>query len=246
MTNISNKNSEIEQQIIHQELALDSYLKTLLDEMPAEDSDAITQSAPEINEPVPKTSVKSKVKEKSEFIVKTPALVELQLIPKPTMPLAVMPPWAQYEFQALFFKIGQLILATPLVELSRAVKFDKTITKIPGQPSWFIGLLEDQERKIGILDSGQLILGKGYANKRDLIEQPFKSMLITQDGNWGLACDELLSIGKVRPEQVRWRTNRKQRPWLIGTVIEELTAVIDVKQLTPRRKGKEERLKVKG
>lgn len=241
MTGSSNNNLDVEQQIIHQELALDSYLKTLLEEMPAEDSEVVMPSVAETKATVPKTSFKSKTKEKSATIVKTSALVELQLVPKPTMPLAVMPPWAQYEFQALFFKIGQLILATPLVELSRAIKFDKTITKIPGQPSWFIGLLEDQERKIGILDSGQLILGKGYANKRDLIEQPFKSMLITQDGNWGLACDELLSIGKVRPEQVRWRTNRKQRPWLIGTVIEELTTVIDVKQLTPRRKVKDER-----
>ncbi|MGD7034480.1 chemotaxis protein CheW [Methylotuvimicrobium buryatense] len=238
MTGFYNNNLDVEQQIIHQELALDSYLKTLLEEMPTEESEVIMPSVPEIKASVPKMRVESKIKEKSETVAKMPALVELQLVPKPTMPLAVMPTWAQYEFQALFFRIGQLILATPLVELSRAIKFDKRITKIPGQPSWFIGLLEDQERKIGILDSGQLILGKGYANKRDLIEQPFKSMLITQDGNWGLACDELLSIGKVRPEQVRWRTNRKQRPWLIGTVIEELTAVIDVKQLTPRRKVK--------
>ncbi|PKM34988.1 MAG: chemotaxis protein CheW [Gammaproteobacteria bacterium HGW-Gammaproteobacteria-10] len=238
MTGFYNNNLDVEQQIIHQELALDSYLKTLLEEMPTEESEVIMPSVPEIKASVPKMRVESKIKEKSDTVAKMPALVELQLVPKPTMPLAVMPTWAQYEFQALFFRIGQLILATPLVELSRAIKFDKRITKIPGQPSWFIGLLEDQERKIGILDSGQLILGKGYANKRDLIEQPFKSMLITQDGNWGLACDELLSIGKVRPEQVRWRTNRKQRPWLIGTVIEELTAVIDVKQLTPRRKVK--------
>lgn len=238
MTGFSNNHLDVEQQIIHQELALDSYLKTLLEEMPIEESEVVLPSVPKVKAPIPTTRVEAKIKGKSETIAKMPALVELQLVPKPAMPLAVMPTWAQYEFQALFFRIGQLILATPLVELSRAIKFDKTITKIPGQPSWFIGLLEDHGRKIGILDSGQLILGKGYANKRDLIEQPFKSMLITQDGNWGLACDELLSIGKVRPEQVRWRTHRKQRPWLIGTVIEELTAVIDVKQLMPRRKVK--------
>ena len=246
MKGLSDNKLDIEQQVIHQELALDSYLKTLLEEMPTEEAEVTMPSAPKAKAPEPTAHVESKIKKKSETIAKTSALVELQLVPKPTMPLAVMPSWAQYEFQALFFRIGQLILATPLVELSRAIKFDKTITKIPGQPSWFIGLLEDQERKIGILDSGQLILVKGYANKRNLIEQPFKSMLITQDGNWGLACDELLSIGKVRPEQVRWRTHRKQRPWLIGTVIEELTAVIDVEQLTPRRKMKDERGKKKG
>lgn len=239
MTGFRTTKPNAEQQIIHQELALDSYLSTLLEELPTEkEPSSIPQPVLERAKSEPEARIKPKANEENETPEPVPAaLVDFPFAPKPVMPLAVMPSWANYEFQALFFKLGHLILATPLVELSRAIKFDKTITKIPEQPSWFIGLLEDQERKIGILDTGQLILGKSYVNKRDLAEQPFKSMLITLDGNWGLACDELLSIGKVRPDQVRWRTNRKQRPWLIGTVIDELTAVIDVKQLTPRKKG---------
>lgn len=225
--------SDIKHKIVHQELALDSYLRTLLEEIPSGETETIAQEPIEAKKPEPVVREKPKLRETSRALEPIP--VELPLVPNATMPLAIMPEWSQHEFQALFFKIGQLILATPLVELSRTIKFNRTITKIPGQPSWFIGLLEDQQRKVGILDTGQLIMGKSFANKRDLDEQPFKSMLITQDGNWALACDELLSIGKVQPDQVRWRTNRQQRPWLIGTVIEELTAVIDVKQLTPRR-----------
>lgn len=225
--------SDITHKIVHQELALDSYLRTLLEEMPSEETEAIAQPPIEAKKPEPVVREKPEFRETSRALAPIP--VELPLATNATKPLAIMPEWSQHEFQALFFKIGQLILATPLVELSRTIKFNRSITKIPGQPSWFIGLLEDQQRKVGILDTGQLIMGASFANKRDLDEQPFRSMLITQDGNWALACDELLSIGKVQPDQVRWRTNRKQRPWLIGTVIEELTAVIDVKQLTPRR-----------
>lgn len=229
-----------QRQIVHQDFALDSYLHTLLQEIPSEISAAVSRADTTVKTPVIQTSVESIIEEKNETDFRHLPAPELQLETRPVIPLAVMPGWSHYEFQALFFKIGQLILATPLVELSRTIKFNKTVAKLPGQPSWFIGLLEDQEEKIGILDTGQLILGKGYAEKRNLNENPFKSMLITQDGKWGLACDDLLSIGKLRPEQVRWRTNRKQRPWLIGTVIEELTAVIDVNELTPKRR------KVKG
>ncbi|MGR9117018.1 MAG: chemotaxis protein CheW [Gammaproteobacteria bacterium] len=231
----ASKNS---QRIVHQELALDTYLKTLLEELPDLEAAPEPELAP-VQMLAPRlksvTDVPAASSEKQQTIAKPQPALEQSA--KPASPLAVMPEWSQHEFQAIFFKVGQLILASPLTELSRTIKFDRAVTKIPGQPSWFLGLFEDQSKKIGILDTGQLILGKAQGQKRDLIEQPFKSMLVTQDGNWALACDELLSIGKLMPEQVRWRTNRQNRPWLIGTVIEQLTAVIDVNQLTPRRKS---------
>ncbi|PKM11702.1 MAG: chemotaxis protein CheW [Gammaproteobacteria bacterium HGW-Gammaproteobacteria-3] len=223
--------------ILHQELALDTYLKTLLEELPvavpSPPPEATPATPPRTLQPVTKPLVKNPVKQPQTLKAKAVR----QEFPPCALPLAVMPEWAQHEFQAIFFKVGPLILATPLTELSRTLKFGRVITKIPKQPSWFMGLLEDQGKKIGILDTSQLILGKSKSLNRDLIEQPFKSMLVTQDGNWALACDEVLSIAKVTPEQVRWRTDRQSRPWLIGTVIEELTAVIDVSRLTPRRKG---------
>jgi purine-binding chemotaxis protein CheW len=287
-------------EIIHQDLALDLYLKTLLDDLPSDSSDAeqideaeakappvpektISKSAfdlqadkpliKEIQNPIPL------IKEESNPVTKSPSLkvrVDLedavqasfndvsrlleateldikpvnQLVvvpqaekkvavkqpePKVVRPLAVMPDWTRYEFQALFFKVDQLVLATPLTELSRTLKFDGETRSVPGQPSWFIGLLQEHEKNVGVLDTGQLIFGKVIGQQRNLLEQPFKSLLITQDGNWALACDELLNIGKLLPEQVRWRTYRKQRPWLIGTVIDGLAAVVDVNLLTPRR-----------
>ena len=168
---------------------------------------------------------------------------ELKVVPveqpksKPIRPLSVMPEWSQKEFQALLFRVDHLILATPLTELSRTLLFTRKPTKIPIQPSWFLGLLEDQGKKVGILDTGQLIFGKLRGGNRDLTERPFSNLLISRDGNWGLACDEVLAITKIVPDKVRWRTFRKKRPWLIGTVIDELTAVIDITQLVPRKKS---------
>jgi purine-binding chemotaxis protein CheW len=137
----------------------------------------------------------------------------------------------------LFFKVDQLILATPLIELCRTIKLERKPSKIPGQPSWFLGLLDEHDCRIGVLDTGQLVFGKTRGSQRDLEENPFKRVLITQDKKWGLACDEIISIGNLKPEKVRWRTIRQKKPWLIGTVIEELTAIIDVKQLVPHRKN---------
>ncbi|PPD31548.1 MAG: chemotaxis protein CheW [Methylomonas sp.] len=229
--------AKTQQKIIQQELALDAYLSTLLDEIP------------EVILPEEKPRIQVKVFEKFPAPVE-PKVIITQPIPesrpiasvtvdRPVKmhPLSVMPDWSQHEFQALFFKVEHLILATPLTELAKTIKIDRNPSKIPGQPSWFMGLLDEHDSRIGVLDTGQLIFGKLHGSQRDLEANPFKSILITQDKRWGLACDEILSIGRVKPEKVRWRTSRQKKPWLIGTVIEELTAIIDLQALVPHRKS---------
>lgn len=225
-----------QQSIIQQELALDAYLSTLLDEIPEE---ILPEEKPKIQvkaldvfvEPVaPKVFV-------GKPLVKVQQIESVEVeVPIKMHPLSVMPDWSQHEFQALFFKVEHLILATPLTELSRTIRIERNPSKIPGQPSWFMGLLDEHDSRIGVLDTGQLIFGKLHGRQRDLEINPFKSILITHDKRWGLACDEILSIGRLKPEKVRWRTSRQKKPWLIGTVIEELTAIIDLQALVPHRK----------
>lgn len=231
------KQSKPPQRIVQQQLALDAYLSTLLEEVPEALS---TEQQPriEVTTPADKpvlTAVQPVVVEQP---VLQPVPDDLLVFEKPAKlhPLSVMPDWAQHEFQALFFKVDHLILATPLVDLSRTIKIDRKPGKIPGQPSWFMGLLDENDSRIGVLDTGQLIFGKLRGSQRDLEARPFKCILITQDKRWGLACDEILSIGKLKPDKVRWRTSRQKKPWLIGTVIEELTAIIDLQELVPHRK----------
>ena len=214
--------------LVQQEIALNTYLSKLLDDIP---TDVVLDQLEEKKS----HQVIEKIKPKPVVNTKR-ALHSAETQPEKIVnPLAVMPEWAQHEFQALFFRVDQLIFATPLVELLKTIKIDKQPTKISGQPSWFMGLLDVQELRVGILDMGQLVFGKAKGQQRDLKAKPFERILITLDGKWGLACDEVLSIGKVEPQKVRWRSMRKKRPWLIGTMIDELTAVIDVKQLVPHR-----------
>ena len=220
------QSKKIGYKIVQQEIALDSYLSLLLDEIP---SDNPTDSAE-------KESIVTKTPDTKKQIVEDlvmPATKAEKLQDQQVLPLSIMPAWTQNEFQALFFKLDNLILATPLTELLKTIKIGTKLTSIPGQPSWFMGLLDTNKQTIGVLDTGQLIFGKTIGQQRDQEKQPFQSILITYDGKWGLVCDEILSIGKLQPEKVRWRTSRKKRPWLVGTVIEELTAVIDINQLVP-------------
>lgn len=228
--------------IVQQELALDVYLSKLLDDIP----EAVVDEAVQTEEGGQLQSLEPKLLRTNTLPVVIRPELEPQREPLVAnenqanlQALSVMPEWAQQEFQALFFKVEHLILATPLTTLARTIKIDRQPGKIPGQPSWFMGLLDEHDSRIGVLDTGQLIFGKSRGSQRDLEQNPFKSILITQDKRWGLACDEVLSIGRLQPEKVRWRTRRYKRPWLIGTIIEELTAIIDLQVLVPHRRNQE-------
>jgi purine-binding chemotaxis protein CheW len=237
------QSNKIDQKVVRQEIAIDTYLSKLLDEIPSDRflEQQLTEDVL-IKASVERTQSKATKLENKRVAIKSPILSISKKTNKAVdsdqvvNSLSVMPEWTQNEFQALFFKVDKIVLAAPLTELLKTIKIERLPTNIPGQPSWFMGLLDVRERRIGVLDTGQLIFGKTRGQQRDLKQHPFKSILMTYDGNWGLACDEILSIGRLQPDKVRWRTLRNKRPWLVGTVIEELTAVIDVNQLVPRRK----------
>ncbi|MDF1584548.1 MAG: chemotaxis protein CheW [Methyloprofundus sp.] len=219
-------------QIAEPELALDAYLATMLAEIPA--TELIEEQEQQVKQVIsPAIKVQAiavkKQKQQTELVVDVASS-------KVVKALSIMPRYAQDEFSALFFKVGNLVLAAPLTDLSRAIKFDGKVTKIPQQPLWFMGLKAELEQKIGILNLAYLIQGKNRAGTRDYQQQPFKNVILTEDGQWGLACDELLAIAKLTPEKVRWRTDRQNKPWLIGTVIEQLVVIVDINELVPKRK----------
>jgi purine-binding chemotaxis protein CheW len=231
-------------QIVKQQLALDNYLQNLLDAVPEAGEEQVFEAPPLIITAPPvklampvarpvisvseSKSVAEVTTEAADTVVASANATKLQA-------LSVMPEWSRQEFQALFFKLENLILAAPLTELARTIKIERQPRPVPGQPDWFLGLLDDHESRIGVLDTGQLVFGKTRGKQRNLEQKPFQHILITSDCRWGLAFDEVVTIGRLQPDKVRWRTSRQKQPWLIGTVIEELTAVIDIRQLVPHR-----------
>jgi purine-binding chemotaxis protein CheW len=237
------KSKTAAKQIVQQEQALDLYFKNMLEGLlptPDDTAPAVevkTKARKEKVVPVAKVALPATVEKRTESVQSEK---KLEQAAQKVHPLSVMPEWSQQEFQALFFVVGKMTLAVPLTELLRTIEFNRKVSKIPEQPSWFLGLMDELDSRIGVLDTGQLLFGKVYGLERDLQKKPYQSILITTDGRWGLACDSVLSIGKLTPEKVRWRTLRKKRPWLIGTVIDELITVIDVSTLVPHRKGRHE------
>lgn len=233
------KSEKTEIGVLLPEMALDTYLHALLEEVsPVDDLERADRQQ---RKPVAK--IKTISEQKVHFPV--PVVAPEKPVQKSDKqseavrirPLSVMPVWSHQSFDAISFRLNGATLAVPLIDLLRTVKLTETLTKLPGQPGWFLGLVQDQGHQVAILDTAQLMFGKSLGGLRDVSAKPFHHILISADARWGLVCDEVLTIQKLRPELVRWRTSRQKRPWLAGTVIETLTPVIDVSALLPLPKA---------
>ena len=139
------------------------------------------------------------------------------------------PHWAQQSFECLLFNVGGLRLAVPLVELGSIYPLEAgSLTPIFGQADWFMGLLPTKERNIRVIDAAQVVMPERY---RPELRDGYRYVITLDGSDWGLAADSVADALMLDPEAVRWRSERSKRPWLAGTVVGQMCALIDAAQL---------------
>ena len=138
------------------------------------------------------------------------------------------PEWAQERFECLLFKVGGLSLAVPLVELGTIYPMTDELTPLFGQAGWFMGLLTVKENNIRTVNTAKIVMPERYTDK--MIDD-FAYVLSINGVDWGLAVDSVANAVTLQPEDVRWRSERSKRPWLAGTVVDHMCALLDVSQL---------------
>ena len=66
---------------------------------------------------------------------------------------------------------------------------------------------------------------------RDDFREGLQYVISVQGYEWGLAVHQVSRSIRLDPSEIKWRTQRTQRPWLAGTVIEHMCALLDVSAL---------------
>lgn len=138
------------------------------------------------------------------------------------------PLWAQDRFECLLFSVGGLTLAVPLVELGAIYTLDEELTPLFGQVDWFMGLLKAKQGNIRTVDTAKVVMPERY---QDSMQENLNYVITINGLDWGLAVDSVSSAIILEPNQVKWRGERSKRPWLAGTVVEHMCALLDVSQL---------------
>jgi purine-binding chemotaxis protein CheW len=159
-------------------------------------------------------------------------VVEVHLPPANTPPpleIDGRPSWAAEPFECLLFDVAGLTLAVPLVCLGSIYSLaGHELTPLFGQPEWFLGILPSQAGNLKVLDTARWVMPDRY---RDDFKQGLQYVISVQGYEWGLAVHQVSRSLRLDPNEIKWRSHRGQRPWLAGTVIEHMCALLDVSAL---------------
>lgn len=238
------------------QLALQSYLDSLLQEAAVELADsvgldefeaavleeqvrdaratpqALASPLPAAPTPQPLPAVEVHASPVLEVVVAAPVpetRVEPVSPPTPGVLLEGRPEWAQEPFECLLFDVAGLTLAVPLVCLGSIYPLaGQELTPLFGQPDWFLGILPCQAGNLKVLDTARWVMPDRY---RDDFRDGLQYVISVQGYEWGLAVHQVSRSIRLDPSEVKWRTQRTQRPWLAGTVIEHMCALLDIASL---------------
>lgn len=174
------------------------------------------------------TEFKAPIRERVEPVAEL-SLPVAQRTPTPPPAREGRPAWAEEPFECLLFDVAGLTLAVPLVCLGSIYPLaGQELTPLFGQPDWFLGILPCQAGNLKVLDTARWIMPDRY---RDDFRQGLQYVISVQGYEWGLAVHQVSRSLRLDPSEIKWRTQRGQRPWLAGTVIEHMCALLDVAEL---------------
>ncbi len=138
----------------------------------------------------------------------------------------VIPAWATAQFESLLFTAGGLKLAIPLVKSNGVLAWNSvSLTPMPGHKLWYLGIISHQGKHVKIIDVLNFVTPAHYKVKP--VKDRLQNIVLIDDANWGLACDSITGTLTLQPDEVRWRSTQSQRPWLSGTAIEQMCALLD-------------------
>ncbi|PHQ26670.1 chemotaxis protein CheW [Marinobacter guineae] len=181
---------------------------------------------PQILREKPAVAVRPMVRQAPETSMPEPKVVATPE-PEPAAPPS-RPEWSEQPFECLIFTVAGLQLAVPLILLGAIHRIEEEIRPIPGSPRWYMGIRPDRDQNLRVVDTAEWIMaGRVPPDARD----NYRFVIRLDNSDWGLACDDVAQSFTLKPDEVRWRTARSKRPWLAGTVIDQMCALIDVRTM---------------
>lgn len=204
---------------------LTDYLNALLGEVePVGLAEATPVVVNEVIAPVPVADIKLKSESPQEVSLDT--AVEQDEEQEPAV--ETEPRFAADEFQILLFDVAGIKLAVSLEKLDGILEWNDDVTPMPNCSPWFMGLLAERGAQIKVINTGMLVVpSKFRINHR---REDMQKIILIGGGKWGLACDSVSEVITLKRDKVRWRGENSKRPWLAGTVVDHMCALLDVEE----------------
>lgn len=137
--------------------------------------------------------------------------------------------WREAPFKALLFRLYNMTIAVPLFSLSGVVSAHEKISKIPGRPFWYHGMLRRRGQQIHVADPAHWLMREGARD--DLSPIPYRFFICVDSLPWAIACHEVMETKLLFPKDIKWRSEGGTTPWLQGTVVEHMWSLLDLEPL---------------
>lgn len=207
--------------MLDQQLALGAYLQALLRPAPPVEPPVETHV-----EPVPPAVAPIVAAPEAAAVVEIPLPAAAPT--PPAEPASPYPDWARDDFQCLLFQVAGLTLALPLARLNGVLPWDaEAVTPLPNHQPRFLGLREHLGQQVKLIDVAQVVLPPDRRAALPPGEERFGKVILIDGGRWGLVCDAVDEVITLARADVKWRGQAGNRPWLAGTVIRRMCALID-------------------
>jgi purine-binding chemotaxis protein CheW len=113
----------------------------------------------------------------------------------------------------------------PLISLGQIQPITDELTPLFGQADWFMGLQPTPQGKIRTVNTAKFVMPERYDEN---FVKNAKYVVSINGVPWGLAVDSVNQPISLKPDEVKWRSDRSKRPWLAGTVKEHMCALLDI------------------
>lgn len=127
--------------------------------------------------------------------------------------------------ECLLFDVQGLKLAVPLVHLGGVAKLEQDLTPIPGQAAWCLGVYRYQEQSIIVVDSARYLMPERCPKGVSLAP---RYIIKLAHQPWALTCQGIVTTHGFIADEIKWRGENSKRPWLAGTIISEMCALLDI------------------
>ncbi len=216
---MSEKTHQLATQTLAQpDSALVNYLDTLLTEIDTLENSSLRQA---VKEPTPQAD--RFTKDAVSIETAEPAMDRTGELIGSATATSPVPPWAEIPFQVLRFNINGVNMVVPLLHLAGIISLDRSISHLPGQPAWSLGVTMNHETKVVVVDTPRLLMPDG-----EFEQAAYTHLLLIGEGDRGLAVDGLGGTVTIDKEAIRWRGDVAQHPWYGGILVEELSVLLDV------------------
>jgi|GEM_PF-892960 len=133
----------------------------------------------------------------------------------------------RYDFplQCLMFNVAGVDFSLPLIEMGSVLTCSHNLTRLPGSPPWFLGLLKHRDRNIRVVDSARLLrLERGDP------DQTARHILVFGESEWAMTCDQLGQVVRLQEADIQWKEPSK-KSLSLGTIRSSLALLLDPAKL---------------